>query len=1153
MKTKKLILLLTVFIFNTYNSAAQLMVPDNTATHTAVANGNWFTANTWDTNTVPSDGAIVVIPFGKTVTYEGQSVAHIFLIKVAGNFVCTQTNSIQTTTLTFDTMMGTMQSKIQFLAGNTSDGKINVTISPFDIEVEKSDPNTLWNTAAKTFFSDGALTYEVERYADGTGNFSRFNTWAEAQASDTHIVEGTSTAVNDGPGVLGRWNWDPNQASIGLMAMGEFEIIGQEKTNMVKLAQDAAKQQKFLHLESTPLGWEAGDQLVITSGGNLNATANGVDQKEIDNITGSDIECTTNLNKNHFGRAADNLHCYVGNLTRNITFKSGDITEITRRGHVMAMFNDTNVQYKNAAFVDLGRTDKSKLLDDFIWNQWVEAKVFRSKYSALGQECADMIETPIDKRVNMRGRYSIHLHRLGAVNGSNMAEVTGNVVWGNPGWGITHHDSHANVSNNVVYDVLGSGIVSEMGNETGFWDDNLVVEINKSNEDVYNASLFHDDYLFSGQGLGMKGRGVICRGNVISDAKQGIGIDNFNAATDNLHRHDAEALANLRGIYNVDNFPLSVNGYSKEGDGVMPLEVALIFENTTIINCNIGFKSIERDMGVNHESRSIFDDFKVWGAGSDGIRITYQADYSFKDVFISGSKPTSKGIYMWKHSHNHVFDGIKLVDLEYGISVSKLVEKSGNANSKKTRNNDYTPWNFIDLVQDNVGYFYKIEKDDDHWPAHVYDEHSDNPIHFSSSEITSRPTTFTLIENNIDTGNGNDLDLEIDVTAGDFTFAIDGVITDDLGSYNMGLEQAPAQGTLRLDYPSRIYEFASQAKFEEYLTVNGVYKDVDNGNQLYFILNEALPNRRTFEYTTFPIKININNTSGGVYATATSVPSHFDPTLQMISRFATAAQSSTATDETYYPFASTTAISGIITHEANKAIDGNTNGRKNANIFQDGLVPVGSFSETQQETEPWYDLDLGEEKVIEFIDIWNTVELNGADIETMSTHFKNFYVLISNTPFGSMDLTTARTNATYEFFQGNITPKRKIALNNLNERGQYVRIQAEGNNKIIKLAEVEIIGKKYIDSSPLSVNEAILKDISIYPNPTSNIVNINLNKTYKATTIKVSNILGQVILLKKYKNAQNIAVNIEGASGVYFVEIDSNTEEVHQVYKIVKK
>ena len=43
------------------------VLPTNLATHTAVQNGSWFSASTWDAGNVPSTGAIVYVPNGITI------------------------------------------------------------------------------------------------------------------------------------------------------------------------------------------------------------------------------------------------------------------------------------------------------------------------------------------------------------------------------------------------------------------------------------------------------------------------------------------------------------------------------------------------------------------------------------------------------------------------------------------------------------------------------------------------------------------------------------------------------------------------------------------------------------------------------------------------------------------------------------------------------------------------------------------------------------------------------------------------------------------------------------------------------------------------------------------------------------------------------
>jgi hypothetical protein len=1112
-------------------------LPSNLATHTAIQNGDWFSTSTWDTGTVPSTGAIVYIPNGITVNYEGSSGDHIFAIRVDGNFNMTQTNTNSTSRIKFDTFFATQSSYVTFLANNPSDGNIIINIEPFNIEAYRSGTN-IWSTAAENHFRDnGVVTFKTRT---GQGD-DRYNTIAEANAGDFQIIESGATTIDDGSGVLGRYSWDPLQLSLGMVTMGQLEIIGQEKLNMVKLAADANAGQSSIQVFEIPTSWKTDDDIIITSGGNASSSNNGEDQVKILSISGTTINLDSNLTKNHEGRPSEDLNCYVGNLTRNILIKSPSTNSVTQRGHVMAMHNDTNVQIRNTQFLRLGRTNKGQLLDDFVWNNWLEPNVFTSKISALGQECAEMRRIPENEITNSRGRYSIHLHKLGTTFGANMAQVTGNVVWDNPGWGITHHDSHANVSDNVVYDVTGAGIVSETGSETGTWDDNLVVNIKQGHTtDPYAASLHHDDYLFSGQGLALKGRAVLCRNNVVANAVRGVGVINMNNSITNLDRLDPQALATTRIGYEVDNFPLSRNGYSKEGDGVLPSEVSLIMENTIVIDCNIGLRSIERDMGVNHESRSIFDGFKVWGANT-GFLINYQADYSFKDVYISGNNPnTSLGIDMWKHSHNQTFENIKLVDLEHGIQVSKVV--LSNSQGPKTRNNGFTPWVFVNLETSNVNELYELTVDNpSEDPSFNYTEHPDNTIHLETSDIASRPTTFTVLD---------DITLDYSATGENaLRFEVDGIITDDFGSYNMGIQQALAQGDLRFGYPKRIYQFASQAKFEEYLTINGVYKDENDNDQLYFILNESLPNRRTFEYTTFPVRVKIMNApASGVFANPqVESASALAPKNQIISRLATVSQSSTGNNLTYNDG---THGAETITVVPEKAVDGNNNGRINAQYYQRGLVPVGSFSETTIENEPYYDLDFGEQKNIEYFDIWNTVEINGSGIETPSNHFKNFSVFISDTPFTGTTFAQSQAEADFEYVK-NGTPTLKFSENNIGAVGRYMRIHSSHPSNIkLKFAEIEVIGKSFEGTLSNEANQ--LLEVKVYPNPSNGLVNIKLNKAYSNVKIDVINILEQTISSQTYETLDNTQIRLGSQTGIYFVKITGN-ENLNVIKKLIRK
>jgi len=1110
-KLKYLLVIVLLSVQSAFSSSIVDLIPDNTATHTAKESGSWSDTSTWVEGTIPTAGAIVVIPAGMVVTYSENSEEHIFAIKVKGTLKIVQTSILNTTKLVVDTFVGLMGSKIYVHASAVTDGNISIVFKPFDIQQHKPNSTRIyplkWSAVAKSHFSDKRNHYKVTYKITTPNNKDRFNDAADGNLN-TSVAEHFSEAIDDGPGVYGRSAWDPDQLSLGLVTMGEIQVLGKSKTNMVKLGADASKNQTSLSLSETPVGWSVGDELVITSGGNQSTNSKGVDQVAIGVISGTAITSASNLLYNHEGRTAQSLHCYVGNLSRNITLSSADISEVSRRGHVMAMHNPTDVQFRYAAFKDLGRTDKSRVLDDFIFDKWIDPVVFTSKLSALGQECMELKAPEAKKITNSRGRYSIHLHRTGAANGTNAAYVEGNAIWGNPGWAITHHDSHAEITKNVVYDVTGAGIVSESGSETGFWDDNLVVDIKKGRNgkgtamttvsgenyfdpDFYHSSLFYDDYLFRGEGLAMKGRAVVCRNNIISDTNFGVGINNINPVKTNLTRVDPAALKVLRPKHMVDHFPLDTNGYSSEGDGVMPVEVALFFENTTVINSYTALNSIERDMGVNHESRSVFDGFKGWGVNI-GFQLTYQTDYSFKDVFLSGKNMNSRGIDMWKHSQNHTFENTRLEDFGTGIRVSKIVGTSNNYLNVKTRNNGFTQWTFVNYSENNVTNHYALDLDSS-GAAYVYNEHCDNISYLETGDIMStREVAFTsftdkpLLSASFQAANQDsnlqgsledydddlEVDLEVDLSAivnasnpknNPFRFRVNGLVSDSGGTYNFGNKQAWAQGSLRFSYPQRTYEFASKAKFEAYLVANGVYKDASRADQLYFIINEVVPDRFTFEYKSFPVKIDILNAPNTApYSTAVYESTEaLAPKTKVLSVFGTATQSLDSS-ETFEGVA--------IATPADRAIDGNTNGRKHAQFYQKGKVPVGSSSLTGAQSEPWWELDLGQNSTINHIDVWGRQTLNGKSIPVVSeADFGELYVLIKETPFTSTSLAAAKLEADKWYHRTAGT--RLFSMSDINKNGRYVRIQGVGSNRKLGLAEVTVLGKKEATPDPCEVVE----------------------------------------------------------------------------------
>jgi hypothetical protein len=75
--------------------------------------------------------------------------------------------------------------------------------------------------------------------------------------------------------------------------------------------------------------------------------------------------------------------------------------------------------------------------------------------------------------------------------------------------------------------------------------------------------------------------------------------------------------------------------------------------------------------------------------------------------------------------------------------------------------------------------------------------------------------------------------------------------------------------------------------------------------------------------------------------------------------------------------------------------------------------------------------------------------------------------------------------------------------------------------------------------------------LSVFPNPTSGALFIDLGAEYPSILIRIFNAKGQLINMQKFKQSRQVHLKIEGASGTYFVELIANNKKV--TAKILKE
>lgn len=81
----------------------------------------------------------------------------------------------------------------------------------------------------------------------------------------------------------------------------------------------------------------------------------------------------------------------------------------------------------------------------------------------------------------------------------------------------------------------------------------------------------------------------------------------------------------------------------------------------------------------------------------------------------------------------------------------------------------------------------------------------------------------------------------------------------------------------------------------------------------------------------------------------------------------------------------------------------------------------------------------------------------------------------------------------------------------------------------------------------------ILEDgFHIYPNPTTQLLKVDLEKTYTSVEIVLSNLVGQVVLRKSFFATNHIEIEIQEPAGIYFFEIITDKLE-SRIVKVVKE
>ncbi|KJZ18503.1 LamG-like jellyroll fold domain-containing protein [Loktanella sp. S4079] len=473
----------------------------------------------------------------------------------------------------------------------TEDAKVHI---PMGIEVEYDSTSDVRLEVVRV---DGALDFATNQdtymlvESLYTGTMSRLTIGTADNPVDADVK--AQMIFADGEIDLAL---DPEQVGHGLVAEGKVEIHGHEKSPYTALDGNAMAGSSTLTLDGGTEGWAVGDTIVVMG------TELGKFQDEYRTITsisetgnGVVVKLDSPLDYNHTSPEGHDLDIYVGNSTRNVFLTSENPEGV--RGHVMMMHTpDVSVQF--AEFSELGRTDKSRLLND---------------------------------TDNVASRYPLHLHETGTSADSEMAVLYGNSVHGSPGWGIVQHSSNAAIDFNFVHDIDGAGIVSEDGDELGQWIGNFVTGVPGTGSKFSIQRDEHDaDFGHSGVAYENQARQIIQQDNIAANANTGW---MFRAAETSVDNPDRDALQ-------FDPAPLK--------DVINNEEPAIVgFHDNQAIAVNTVLDTGHRqDMATTTDLRSDMDGMIAWEVNRVFDIFSYTGEYVISNGLFIGADGAGRAVKM---------------------------------------------------------------------------------------------------------------------------------------------------------------------------------------------------------------------------------------------------------------------------------------------------------------------------------------------------------------------------------------------------------------------------------------------------------------------------------------------------------------------------
>jgi DNA polymerase III psi subunit len=446
---------------------------------------------------------------------------------------------------------------------------------------------------------------------------------AEAPIADN--VSARIVIANNGPIDT---TWDPYLWSRGLVSRGEVRMMGRVVTPFVNLAVDPRAGDTTLVLAQAPTGWRVGDTLVI-GGTSQFAEDFGTERVIIRAINGTFVTVDP-LQYTHDAPDGEGLSIQAANMNRNVQFINESILNPAEMPHI-AFVHNPNVDVANIGVYGFGRTDKTKPINSPV--------------------VVNGVLQP-GTGTNPRARYAIHFHHTGVDPAITPAAIRGSVAMGSPGWGYVNHSSNVVMENNVAFGMIGSGFVTEDGNEIGVMRGNLAINMYGSGQEILARQADHD-FGHGGHGFWFQGPGVEVVNNISVGSRRGGFV------------YLTQSSKNLFDAVNLD--PEMAGGRAAVPVGTVPLKK---FDGNTAIAARNGLE-IWHHMTLMTDGTTVINNFTAWNLQYAGIDLEYVGRVSITNSKLLGDRNyyAGVGIATNRLTHDVAIANSTVDGFEVGIDV----------------------------------------------------------------------------------------------------------------------------------------------------------------------------------------------------------------------------------------------------------------------------------------------------------------------------------------------------------------------------------------------------------------------------------------------------------------------------------------------------